>query len=104
MKSEGTSRSSCSTSSAARVLVPIVGVAERQPPRLRRHRVHDLRIAMAEIAGEDARQPIDVGPTAVVGHPDALAVLEHERILGKGLHLGEVDHQVARYITGHPGI
>ena len=55
---------------------------------------------MAEVDGEDAGETIDVGLTEDVGDPDPFTALQNQRVLAKGLHLREVDHQLRRVDDG----
>ena len=68
---------------------------ERELAELCRHGVDDLGVAMAQAGREDARQAVDVGTPARIGHPDTVAAIQHERIVNERLHLVEVHHQVA---------
>ena len=66
---------------------------------LRRDRVDDLLVAVAEADREHAGEAVDVAAALVVGERDPVSLDHDQRVGGEGLHLVEIDHHVARRLA-----
>ena len=67
---------------------------ERDLARLLGCDIDDRIDPMSIIDGEDTGQPVDIFLAENIPDPDALTPLENKRIIGKGLHLIEIDHHL----------
>jgi hypothetical protein len=72
---------------------------ERELPVLRHDRVDDGVVAVPQADGEDAREAVDVPASLVVCEREPVSLDHDQRIGGKGLHLVEIDHHMARRLT-----